>query len=364
MIVLFLFAVALMGDVLANTIAHPLFVLGLLALSTAVTFGLSGLTVADLRARGPPHRAAARARGGLPQHRPDAGRGRRRGARAGLALRRAAPDSDLCPAADHQAAGAPAFHRSLKRRCPPFRPRVTSKGNREALMPRPLRIAPSILASDFSKLAEEVRAVEAAGADWIHLDVMDGHFVPVITLRAGRGEGAAPDHPEDARRASDDRPGRSASRSLRQGRRRHHHRPCRGRPHLHRSLQAIRALGKKAGVTMNPGTPVESIEHVIDMVDLVLVMSVNPGCGGQKFIPAAEEKIRRVAALVGGRPIDIEVDGGVTAGKRRARHARRRQRAGRGLGGVQGRRRRLSRQHRRRSATPPRSPVARRRDRD
>ena len=80
----------------------------------------------------------------------------------------------------------------------------------------------------------------------------------------------------------------------------------------HRSLQIIRALGKKAGVTMNPGTPVESIEHVIDMVDLVLVMSVNPGWGGQKFIPAAEEKIRRVAALIGGRPIDLEIDGGVT----------------------------------------------------
>jgi ribulose-phosphate 3-epimerase len=84
-------------------------------------------------------------------------------------------------------------------------------------------------------------------------------------------------------------------------------------PHLHRSLQTIRALGKKAGVTMNPATPVESIEHVIDAVDLVLVMSVNPGYGGQTFIPAAEEKIRRVAALVGGRPIEIEVDGGVTA---------------------------------------------------
>ena len=84
------------------------------------------------------------------------------------------------------------------------------------------------------------------------------------------------------------------------------------RAHLHRSLQAIKALGKKAGVTMNPGTPVETIEPVIDLVDLVLVMSVNPGWGGQKFIPAAEEKIRRVAALVGGRPIDIEIDGGVT----------------------------------------------------
>ena len=98
---------------------------------------------------------------------------------------------------------------------------------------------------------------------------------------------------------------------------------------------------------MNPATPVETIEHVIDMVDLVLVMSVNPGYGGQKFIPAAEDKLRRVAALVGGRPIDIEIDGGVTADNAAAGHARRRQRAGRGLGGVQGRRRRLSRQYRR-----------------
>ena len=117
-------------------------------------------------------------------------------------------------------------------------------------------------------------------------------------------------------------------------------------PHLHRSLQAIRALGKKAGVTMNPATPVEAIEHVIDMVDLVLVMSVNPGYGGQKFIPAAVDKIRRVAALAGGRPIDIEVDGGVTPEKPH-RSRGRRQRAGRGLRCVQGRRADLPRQHRR-----------------
>ena len=175
-----------------------------------------------------------------------------------------------------------------------------------------IKIAPSILSADFSNFGEECLAIESQGADLVHIDVMDGHFVPNITFGAETCKAIRPYirtimdvhlmiSPVDTHLQSFVEAGADIITAH-----------VEATPHIHRTVQAIRDFGVKVGVALNPGTPVESLESVLDLVDLVCVMTVNPGFGGQKFIHSQIEKIKKIRDLIGDRPIHIEIDGGIT----------------------------------------------------